>query len=264
MNDQKAILTADHLYCGYGKAPVLKDICFEAQKGEIISIIGPNGSGKTTLLKTLCGVLKPRQGKIFIQGEEIRHLSRASIARTVARVSQTIDMPPMTVSAYVLMGRLPYFKRYQFFESRADVDKVKETLTLLGIDHLAEKSMDTISGGQQQLAAIARALVQEPDLLLLDEPTSHLDITHQAVILNQIRRLNQQFNLSVIMVLHDLNLASEYAHRLILLNGKEGEVFRNGSPEKVITKECIETVYKTPVIVDRHPRSGKPFILLDG
>ncbi len=264
MNDQTAILTADHLYCGYGKAPVLKDICFEAQKGEIISIIGPNGSGKTTLLKTLCGVLKPRQGKIFIRGEEIRHLSRACIARTVARVSQTIDMPPMTVSAYVLMGRLPYFKRYQFFERKADVDKVKETLELLGIAHLQEKSMDAISGGQQQLAAIARALVQEPDLLLLDEPTSHLDITHQAVILNQIRRLNRQFNLSVIMVLHDLNLASEYAHRLILLNGKAGEVFCTGSPETVITKEYIETVYKTPVIVDRHPRSGKPFILLDG
>ena len=263
MNDPAAILTTDHLYCGYGKNPVLKDICFEAQKGEIISIIGPNGSGKTTLLKTLCGVLKPWQGNVFIKGEEIRRLSRSSIARTVARVSQTIDMPPMTVSAYVLMGRLPYFKRYQFFERRADVDKVKEILTLLGIDHLAEKSMDTISGGQQQLSAIARALVQEPDLLLLDEPTSHLDITHQAVILNQIRRLNQQFNLSVIMVLHDLNLASEYAHRLILLNGKAGEVFCTGSPESVITKECIETVYKTPVIVDRHPRSGKPFILLD-
>lgn len=263
MTSQMPILECEHLFCGYRGKPVLKDISFSAKSGEIIAIIGPNGTGKTTLLKTLAGVLPPIDGRIRIGEEDIRHISRQALARTVARVSQTLDMPAMTVAEYVLMGRLPYFKAYQFFERESDISLVKETLNLLNIEHLSDQSMNEISGGQRQLAAVAKALVQEPDLLLLDEPTSHLDITHQAAILNQIRQLNRQFNLTVIMVLHDLNLAAEYAHRLILLDRSSGTVFRSGPPASVITKECIESVYQTPVIVSRHPVSGNPFILLD-
>lgn len=256
------ILNAEHLSCGYNRNIVLEDISFEVFKGEIISIIGPNGSGKTTLLKTICGILKPDKGRIFLNGEEIKSISRQRLARNIARVSQTIDMPRMTVEDYILMGRLPYFSRYQFFETGKDLTLVDDTLKLLGIAHLKNKYMDEISGGQRQLASVAKALVQEPSLLLLDEPTSHLDITHQAVILNQIRRLNRNLGLTVIMVIHDLNLASEYSDRLILLNGKKRGIHKSGSPETVITKSFIENVYGTDVIVSRHPESGRPFILL--
>ncbi len=264
-SDRETILKADHLFCGYGKKGgncVLKDIGFEVFKGEIISIIGPNGSGKTTLLKTICGILKPEKGEIFLKGREIKKISRQILARTIARVSQTIDMPRMSVGDYILMGRLPYFKRYQFFETSNDLGLVEETLNFLNIGLLKNKYMDEISGGERQLASVARALVQEPELLLLDEPTSHLDITHQAIILDQIKSLNKKLGLTVIMVIHDLNLAGEYSDRLILLNGKQGKIHQSGPPEKVITQECIKTVYGTRVIVRKHPESGRPFILL--
>jgi iron complex transport system ATP-binding protein len=255
------ILEAADLFCGYGKNAVLRQISFSVQKGQIIAVIGPNGCGKTTLLKTLSRVLPPIQGRVLINGTQIQQIPRNILARTLARMSQTLDAPPMTVGQYVLMGRLPYFSRYQFFEQARDLEKAEQTLELLGIHRLWDTPMAGISGGQRQLAAMARALVQEPDLLLLDEPTSHLDITHQAVILKQIRERNQKSGLTVIMVLHDLNLASEYAHHLILLHGTDGTIFRAGPPEQVITPAVIEAVYHTPVLVQQHPVSGKPYIL---
>ncbi len=255
------ILEARDLFCGYGRNAVLREISFSVQKGQIIAVIGPNGCGKTTLLKTLSRVLPPVQGQVLINGTQIQQIPRNLLARTLARMSQTLDAPPMTVGQYVLMGRLPYFTRYQFFEQTRDLEKAEQTLELLDIHRLWDTPMASVSGGQRQLAAMARALVQEPDLLLLDEPTSHLDITHQAVILKQIRERNQKSRLTVIMVLHDLNLASEYAHHLILIHGTDGTIFRAGPPEQVITPAVIEAVYHTPVLVQLHPVSGKPYIL---
>lgn len=261
MSPAPPILEARDLFCGYGRSAVLKQISFSVEKGQIIAVIGPNGCGKTTLLKTLARVIPPVQGQVLINGTEIRQMNRNRLARTLARMSQTLDAPPMTVGQYVLMGRLPYFSRYQFFEQDRDLEKAEQALVLLGIHHLWDTPMAGISGGQRQLAAMARALVQEPDLLLLDEPTSHLDITHQAVILKQIRERNRQHGLTVIMVLHDLNLASEYAHHLMLIHGTDGTIFRTGPPEQVITPAVIQAVYHTPVLVQRHPVSGKPYIL---
>ena len=261
MTPAPPILEARDLFCGYGRSAVLKQISFSVEKGQIIAVIGPNGCGKTTLLKTLARVILPVQGQVLINGTEIRRMNRNRLARTLARMSQTLDAPPMTVGQYVLMGRLPYFSRYQFFEQARDLEKAEQALALLGIHHLWDTPMAGISGGQRQLAAMARALVQEPDLLLLDEPTSHLDITHQAVILKQIRERNRQHSLTVIMVLHDLNLASEYAHQLMLIHGTDGTIFRTGPPEQVITPAVIQAVYHTSVLVQRHPVSGKPYIL---
>ena len=166
----------------------------------------------------------------------------------------------MTVREYVLLGRIPYYKRFQFIETDRDIALADRYMGLTGIEDCRDKRLNELSGGQMQLAAIARALVQEPKLLLLDEPTAHLDITHQARILDLIRRLNRELVVTVLMVLHDLNLASEYSHRLALI--KDGRLIACGQPDRVLTYNIVEDVYNTVVVVDKNPLSGRPHVFL--
>ncbi len=254
------MLKISNLSCGYPGSFKISDVSFEVDKGMFVGIIGPNGSGKSTLLKGLLGDLPLNEGEITLQGESLPGMKNRQRARRVAVVSQHIEQADITVFEYVLMGRMPYKDMFQFFESEKDIEIARYYMELTGVWHLKDSMLNRLSGGEQQLAAIARALTQEPDLLLLDEPTSHLDITHQSRILNLIQQLNEELQLTVLIVIHDLNLAAEYCDYLVLM--KRGGVFAQGSPSEVLTYSNIEEVYKTIVVTVNNPLSGKPAIFL--
>ncbi len=260
MTTKEALLKVEDLFAGYGEAVVLHDIGYSVSKGELVGIIGPNGSGKTTLLRAITRILRPHKGEIYIDGKNIWKISLKELSQVVAVSAQVMDPVLTSVEEYILLGRLPYYRKYQFFETRNDEAIVEKYMKLTDTFRLKDSLMTELSGGERQLASIARALAQEPLLLLLDEPTSHLDITHQAQILALIRRLNRDLGLTVLMVLHDLNLASEYCSRLLLLNN--GSIYRLGTPEEVLTYRTIEEVYRTVVIVEKNPLSGKPHVFL--
>ncbi len=258
----KKVLCVDGLHFKYFEKTVLCDISFSADSGEFISIIGPNGSGKTTLIKAVTNRIKPEKGDIYITGKNICDMQNRQLAKKVAVVMQSVEPVSLTVKEYVLLGRLPYFQKYQFFETKKDIALANKYMELTGISNLKNSKINEISGGERQLASIARALVQEPELLLLDEPTSHLDITHQAQILNLVSQLKIDLNLAIIIVLHDLNLASEYSDRLIMLNGSDGKIYKTGTPDEVLTEKSIETVYNTKVQIHNNPLSKKPSVFI--
>lgn len=253
------ILNIENLGCGYPKFQ-LSGINVSVQKGSFAGIIGPNGSGKTTLFKAITGTLEIKTGKILLEGKNLRKLSPRLRAQNIAIVSQFIDASDITVEDYVLMGRIPYHSRFSFFESEEDFSTARKYMEMTDTWRFKDQLMSELSGGEQQLAAIARALTQQPELLLLDEPTSHLDITHQVHILNVLQELNHEMGLSVLMVIHDLNLASEYCDQLILVN--QGRIHTQGTPEEVLTFQHIEDVYKTVVVTQNNPLSGKPAVFL--
>jgi iron complex transport system ATP-binding protein len=257
---KETLLTVEDLCCGYGKKRVLHDMSCTVSRGERIVIIGPNGCGKTTFLRAITGILKPQNGKILLEGKNLSSIHPKRLAQEIAVVSQFVEPVLMTVSEYIHLGRLPYYRKYQLFETRHDEAIVQKYMELTDLIQLKETPMNKISGGERQLVSIARALAQEPALLLLDEPTAHLDITRQMQILELIKQLNEELKLTVIMVLHDLNMASEYAGRLFLLY--QGSIYKTGSPEEVLTYQTIEEVYRTTVVVEKSPLSGKPYIFL--
>ena len=253
------ILEVEDFVCGYDTF-FLKEINFKVERGEFIGIIGPNGSGKTTLLRAITKVLKPKKGEILFEEKNIWQMRFKEVAKKVAVVSQNPGISFTTVEDFVLLGRIPYYKKFQFLETKKDLEIAKRCMTLTDTLKLQDQLVGETSGGERQLALIARALCQEPKLLLLDEPTTHLDITHQVGILDLIKRLNKEFDLTVIMVLHDLNLASEYCNRLLLMN--KGRIHKIGHPKDVLTYQVIEEVYKTVVVVDKSPISSKPYIFV--
>lgn len=244
---------------GYDAGFRVRDISLRVPAGEILGIIGPNGAGKTTLLRALTRVIAPRAGSIRFEGRDMRALSAQSLARRIAVVSQNPPSGFMGVREYVLLGRLPHYGRFQFFESGKDRDIVEWALEMTGARPFRDRRMEALSGGERQLVRIARALAQQPRLLMLDEPIAHLDIGHQVAVLDRLRRLNRDMGLTLVMVLHDLNLAAEYCHILALLGN--GRLRSFGPPEAVIRYRTIEAVYKTVVVVDKNPVSGKPYVL---
>ncbi len=250
----------DKLVCGYGNKFHLDQVSFSLRKGEFAGIVGPNGSGKTTLFKGISGELPVLSGKIALSGKVFSSMKIREKARSIAIVNQNIETTDISLEDYVLLGRIPYHKPFQFFDTDEDYAIAKKYMELTDIIHLKDKLLSELSGGEQQLAAIARALTQEPDLLLLDEPTAHLDITHQVQVLNLIQRLNHNLNLTVLMIIHDLNLAGEYCNPLLLL--KKGKLHIIGSPNEVLTYDTIEEVYNTVVVTRLNPISGKPVVFL--
>jgi len=245
---------------GYGKTIVIRDMSFAVPQGECIGIIGPNGSGKSTLLKLMSRVLAPVEGIIQFKGRDITTIALKELCRSFAFVSHdTAANFSFSVWEIVLMGRIPHLGRLEL-ETKKDFAIAEEALSLTDTVHLKQKNIDQLSAGERQRVMIAKALAQEPEVLFLDEPTSHLDIGHQVHILDLMRRLNKTRKLTIVMVMHDLNLASEYCSRLIMLN--EGAVVKDGSPDDVLTYQTIESVYKTVVVVHENPMTGKPFIEL--
>lgn len=256
--DKKEYLIIKNLTCGYMGGFKLEPVNLVLKRGCFAGVIGCNGSGKSTLFKGLSGELNLSGGEILLDGISLSKLSLKERARRVALVPQFIEKSPITVEEYVLMGRMPYQRLFQFSESKEDIEITKESLEQTGIFHLRKKRVTEISGGEQQMTAIACALNQKPGLMLLDEPTSHLDIKFQSKIMNLLQRLNEEDRLTVIMIIHDLNLAGEYCDHLSLI--KEGRIIKQGSPEEVLTYTNIELAYSSVVVESRNPVSGKPAI----
>ncbi|MDD4899484.1 MAG: ABC transporter ATP-binding protein [Candidatus Omnitrophica bacterium] len=254
------LLKINNLSGGYHQEAIVRDVSFEVNSGDFLGVIGPNGSGKTTLLRLLSRVLPAQRGSIFLQGQDIRKLDLKEFCQKVAFVQQDTAINfSFTVWEIVLMGRIPHLKRLQP-ESLHDREIAQNALIMTDTTELKEKAIDELSSGERQRAIIAKALTQEPVLLFLDEPTSHLDIGHQIQILDLLKKLNRQNDLTIVMVLHDLNLASEYCNRILLLD--KGKVYREGAPEEVLNYRNIEAVYKTVVVVKENPISKKPYCIL--
>ena len=255
-----SMLEIKGISCGYGKRIVLHDVGFEVLKGEFVGVIGPNGSGKTTLMRAINGFLPLTRGAILLEGKGIQRMIRRDLATKVAVVTQAPEgVPPFSVEEFVLLGRIPHWGRLQLLETKQDVEVAERSMELTRIDHLRSRRMRELSGGERQLVFVARAIAQEPRLLFLDEPTAHLDIGHQVQIMDLLRQLNRERSLTIVVVLHDLTLASLYCERLILLH--EGRLHRIGLPMDVLTEEVIAEVYRTTVTVMETPVEGRPVIL---
>jgi iron complex transport system ATP-binding protein len=245
---------------GYRGVKVIKNVSFEIAKGEFIGIIGPNGSGKSTLLRLLSRVLIPLAGRVELNTKDILMMQPKEFARQLAFVPQeTVIDFPFTAEEIVLLGRIPHLGRLER-PTKEDFTKVEEALFLTDTAQIKQRNIQELSSGERQRVIIAKALAQEPRLLFLDEPTAHLDIGHQVQILGLLRKLNEENKISVVAVMHDLNLASEYCQRLILLD--QGSIFRDGTAQEVLTYQTIEAVYKTVVLVDKNPVSGRPYVVL--
>lgn len=254
------ILTIRNLFCGYGNKEVIHNISFAVERGEFVGIIGPNGAGKTTLFKAVTKLLNIKSGEMLYRDKDINRLSSREIAGEIAVLPQGVELNfSFTVEEFILMGRYPHKKRFEG-PNNDDYAIIENVMSLTDTEILSRRFVNELSGGEKQRVLLAQALAQEPKLLLLDEPTSHLDIGHQISIMELLRNLNKKQGITVLAVLHDLNLAAEYADRLILLN--EGEVFKSGDPREVLTYQNIEDVYQTVVVVKENPFSRKPYILL--
>ncbi len=238
-------LEINGLQFSYNSTPVLEDVSFGVKKGEMLTIIGPNASGKTTLLKCINNILKPQKGTILIDDKSLNHLSMTEIAREMGHVPQAgSESFPTTVFDTVLMGRKPHGS---WKPSEKDLETVSNTISRLDLEHIAMKNIGEISGGQKQKVLIARAIAQDPDILLLDEPTSSLDLKHQLEVLNVVNKQTDN-GISVVMTMHDLNLASRYSSKILML--KEGKIFAAGGKE-ILCEENIRSVFGVEVNIMR-------------
>ncbi|MCF6460924.1 ABC transporter ATP-binding protein [Clostridium sp. Cult3] len=243
-------LEIENLNFGYGTKNILKNVSFQVEEGEFISIIGPNGSGKSTLLKLLNNIYEPKSGTILIQGREIQDYKGKELARKVALVPQnTVIDYEFSVEDVVLMGRYPYLGRFEK-EGPEDYSIVDEALKLTNTFYLKKRSINEISGGERQRVVVAKTLAQKPDIILLDEPTSHLDINHQIEILRLLKRLNRKHGTTIILVIHDINLANRYSDRILLLD--KGQVLGIGKPSQVVNSYNIEKAYNLKVVVEKN------------
>jgi iron complex transport system ATP-binding protein len=248
------------IFFRYHEDWVLQDVSFRVEKGEFIGLIGPNGSGKTTLLKILYRLLSPQNGEVLFELLPLKRMDRKDIAKRIGVVAQETHLLfPFNVMEIVLMGRSPYLG-HLMFESEKDLEIARKAMEWTETLPFSERPIDELSGGERKRVFIARALAQEPEVILLDEPTANLDIHHQVDFLDLILTLNRERGLTIIMASHDMNIASEFCDRLILL--QEGRVYKIGTPNEVITQENIEQVYGCEVWVDQNPISGMPRINL--
>lgn len=257
-----SLFHVDRLDVTFASTRAVQDVSFDVERGEFLGIIGPNGSGKSTLLKTMAGVIRPSAGWVHLDGRSVTDLSGHERASLLAVVPQESPVSfQYTVLQIVLMGRSPHLGRFQL-ESDRDLEIVGYALERTGLSALADRSVGELSGGELQRTMIARALAQETEILFLDEPTAHLDINYQVEVLNLARRENSENGKTVVAVLHDLNLASEFCDRLILV--KDGRLFASGTPEEVVTAQNVLAAYGASVWVRRHPTTGRPYVLSIG
>jgi iron complex transport system ATP-binding protein len=255
-----SILKVENLVCGYDpQRPVIKNLSFLVEAGDFVGIVGPNGAGKTTLLKAIVGLVKIFRGNIYLSQHRLEHLDRREIARRVAFVPQLMEpVEGFTVEDLVMLGRTPYFERFAF-EREEDYQAVKWAVEELRIENLVARPLTELSGGEFQRVAIARALAQEPKILLLDEPTSHLDIRYQVKICRLLRKLRA--HRSIVATFHDLNLASRFCSHLVLI--KNGELIAEGKPAEVVTPENIWKAYRIKVAVKKNPHTQRArYVLL--
>ena len=249
-----------HLRVAYGRQPVLRDLSLEIPAGAFFIIIGPNSSGKTTLLRSIAGAVKPQKGQVEVWGTTVDRFSKRALARLVAVVPQRVPTDiPFTVREVVLMGRSPHVG-WLGLEKQKDLELAAEAMAITDVAHLAERPLPQLSGGELQRVIIARALCQEPRLLLLDEPTAALDPAHQVNLMDLLGQLQRELGLTVVMVSHDLNLAAMYGEQLLLM--KEGAAVQMGRPAEVLTYEQLERAYGCAMLVDNNPLGRVPRVTL--
>jgi len=249
-----------NLSFSYGDKKVLRGISLNVARGEMVGIIGPNGSGKTTLLKILSMILTGQEGEVLLNGREIQHYGRKGLSRLIAVVPQESQVSfPYTVGEIVLMGRASLHGPFAL-DGKRDLEVAGESMRLTETLSFADRYLHELSGGEKQRVIIARALAQEPEALLLDEPSTFLDIRHQLQIHELVWRLNHQRGFTVLSSLHDLNLAALFFPRLVIL--RDGEIYRDGSPKDVLTEEIIQEVYGVKVRVHKDASGEKPQIFL--
>lgn len=249
-------LAITDLSFGYNGKATIKDVFLEVERGEVVSLVGPNGAGKSTLIKCIDRILRPQRGTVLVDGKAASLMGSKDFSRMMGYVPQsTKEIFPYTVFDIVLMGRRPHIG---WRVTGGDVKVVAKTLKFMGIEQFASRYFDELSGGEKQKIAMARAIVQEPEILLLDEPTSNLDIKHQLEVMRTVRLLVEKGRISAIMAMHDLNLASRFSDKIVML--KDGRVFEMGRPESVLIPENIEKVYgvRAEVIKDS---TGRPYVM---
>jgi len=253
------MLQIENLFVSYGPRCVLHDVSLEVNSGEVLALIGPNGAGKSTLVRAASGVIPLDGGTIRTNGDDLAALPPMRRARYLAVVPQAVSLPPaFTAWETVLMGRTPYLN-FLGQTSATDDDLVQRALQRVEALDLAERRVGELSGGEQQRVLLARALAQSTPILLLDEPTAHLDLQHQVSLMEMVRQLAHRDGLVVLTALHDLNLAARYADRVALLVG--GKIKAAGTPRQVLTPELISAAYHLPVAVVPHPFADALLVL---
>lgn len=255
-------IETNSLTLSYGETIIINELNLQIPKGEITVFIGGNGCGKSTLLRSIARLLKPHSGSILLEGGEIAKLSTKEVARKMAILPQSPAAPEgLTVLQLVKQGRYPYQSWLKQW-SAEDEEKVNAALKATGIEELRERTVDSLSGGQRQRAWIAMTLAQDTDIILLDEPTTYLDMTHQIEILDLLFELNELENRTIVMVLHDLNLACRYAHNIVAI--KDQNIFAQGKPEFVINCSLVKDVFGMNCEVTRDPLFGTPLCIPHG
>jgi iron complex transport system ATP-binding protein len=249
------------LTCAYDARPVFHHLSLDVYPGEVLALIGPNGVGKSTLLRAMARLLKPTHGKVLLAGRNLWQISSRDVARKLAFAGQSVgESWPATVEQVVALGRSPH-RGWLLPLNKLDREVIDRAIHLTGLEALRERVVTELSGGEQQRVILARILAQEPKVLLLDEPTSHLDLKYQTSILGLMRKLARQEGITVVLSLHDLNLAALYADRLALLC--EGQVAVVGTPAVVLTAENLARAYGVTVFVTQHPVYHTPMIMPD-
>jgi iron complex transport system ATP-binding protein len=249
-----------NLSFAYLEELVVNEVSLSIAEGEFVGIIGPNGAGKSTLLKLMDGILQPKIGEIKLQNKPLHEYTRRQMAKMIGSVPQNFSTAfSYSVNDIVLMGRYPHLSAF-YSESTNDYHVVERSMQSTDVWHLRQRQFGELSGGEKQRVVLASALAQEPQILLLDEPTSSLDIKYQYQFYSILQDLRQRRGLTIVVVTHDINLAARYCGRLILL--KNGKVVGDGAPEKVITKRIMESVYEVEVEILLHPQDGKPLLTL--
>jgi iron complex transport system ATP-binding protein len=251
------ILSADHVSLGYRRGVlVVRDLVLNVAPGEIVTLVGPNGSGKSTILRALARLMAPHDGAVYLDGRAIHRMSTRRVAQQLAILPQSPTAPEdLTVRDLVSRGR---FARQAWWRASSphDRDVVNWALDATGLAEISDRRLTTLSGGERQRAWVALALAQEPRTLLLDEPTTFLDISHQLEVMALLQKLNAETELSIVMVLHDLNQAARFSHRLIVL--REGEVYSTGTPQDVITEAMLREVFQVEGVVGCDPHTNTP------
>lgn len=256
---ERHVLRADDVGLGYGGRQVLKGLSFEVPPGEVTMVVGPNGCGKSTLLRALARLLRPASGTVSLNGRDLRRMSTRQVAAALAILPQTPVAPAgIRVGELVSQGRYPHKSWLRRWGSE-DEDAVAQALLVTDTLELAERPVDELSGGQRQRVWIAMVLAQRTDLLLLDEPTTFLDVPHQVEVLDLLTDLNRREGTTVVAVLHDLNLACRYADRIVVM--KDGSIVAEGPPTRIVTEELMRTVFGMDCHVVADPASGTPLVV---
>lgn len=253
------MLEAQNLKFSYSK-PVLKGVSFSVGQGELFALLGPNGSGKSTLIKIIVGILRAERGSVSIDGRDLTSISRRDLAKLVGYVAQESAMSfPLTAMELVLQGRFAQ-GRLIGFESERDLSEAEWAMNVTETLEYAARPVTELSGGERQRVMLARAIAVRPKVLVLDEPVANLDVAHQVKMLELIKRLSVEEEITAVVVTHELNLAAEFANKVLLL--RQGEVIKCGSPREVMTEKVLRGVFDTHLLVDDNPNSGAPRITL--